>query len=72
MAYRQLPLQARCSCGYRRSHHFVSEEAEYTVIGWVLLIVGVTPQPRRVVYRCRRCDFIFGETTDPRILVLHD
>jgi hypothetical protein len=41
-------------------------------MGWVLLIVGVTPQPRRVVFRCRRCDFVFGETRDPRVLVLHD
>lgn len=72
MPYRLLPFSAHCLCGYRRSHHFVSDEAEYTAVGWVLLIIGVTPQPRRVVSRCRRCDFIFGETRDPRVLIEHD
>ena len=70
--YRELPFSARCHCGYGRGHHFVSEEAEYTTMGWALLIIGVTPQPTRVVFRCRRCDFVFGQTTDPRVLVLHD
>lgn len=72
MAYRTLPPTALCVCGYRRGHHFVSEEAEYTIMGWVLLIIGVTPQPIRVIFRCRRCDFVFGETRDRRILALHD
>lgn len=72
MAYRQLPHTAVCSCGYRRTHYFVGGEAEYTVMGWALLIIGVTPQPTRVIFRCRRCDFVFGETTDSRVLAAHD
>lgn len=72
MAYREHPLSVACDCGYRRDHHFVGEEAEYTAIGWALLIIGITPHPIRVVFRCRRCDFVFGETVDPRVLIEDD
>lgn len=72
MAYRQHPLTTACDCGYRRNHHFVSQVAEYTLVGWVLLMIGVTPHPTRVVFRCRRCDFVFGETIDPTVLIEHD
>jgi hypothetical protein len=72
MAYREHPFGAACGCGHRRQHPFVGAEAEYSAVGWALLILGITPRPRRVVIRCRRCDFVFGETVDPRVLMEHD
>ena len=53
----------RCSCGYDRHHHLVSQERSYTSWGgfWVMLM-GVSASPIRIDFRCRRCkekfDFI--------------
>ena len=53
----------RCSCGYDRHHHLVSQERSYTSWGsfWVMLM-GVSASPIRIDFKCRRCkekfDFI--------------
>ena len=53
----------RCSCGYNRHHHLVSQERSYTSWGsfWVMLM-GVSASPIRIDFKCRRCkekfDFI--------------
>lgn len=57
-----------CRCGYNRDHHMVNEEFEHTGVGWFLLLFGISAKPVRIKYRCRRCDQIFDETTDPAIL----
>ena len=53
----------RCSCGYDRHHHLVSQERSYTSWGgfWIM-VMGVSASPIRIDFRCRRCkekfDFI--------------
>lgn len=57
-----------CACGYTVDAPMVQQEPVYGFWGWVLLILGATPTPKRVLYRCTRCGHVFGSTTDPAIL----
>jgi hypothetical protein len=54
-----------CSCGHRRDHQMVSPEPQYGVLGYVRLMIGGTPTPTRIRYRCRVCNQVFDQTDDP-------
>jgi hypothetical protein len=45
----------------------VSAEAEHGVLGYLRLIIGGTPVPRRVRFRCRTCGQVFEESTDVEV-----
>lgn len=64
----EAPRPAACRCGYTRDHHMVSAEYEHTGFGWFCLLMGISARPIRIKYRCRRCDQVFDQTTDPAIL----
>ncbi len=61
--------QKTCRCGYTKSHDHVVEEPEYTLWGWIQLsMLGITPKPDHVVYRCQMCRQSLGVTRDPKVL----
>jgi len=62
------PTLPTCRCGYARHHHMVSPEYEHTFFGWFALLFGISARPLRIKYRCRRCEKVFDETTDPAVL----
>ena len=49
----------------------VTADAEYTFVGWVALLLGISARPTRINYHCRRCDQTFERTTDPEVLAHH-
>ncbi len=58
-----------CPCGHTRSHREVAQDAEYTLWGWIQLsLLGITPLPDRIVFRCRRCGKSLGVSRDPALL----
>lgn len=57
--------EPKCKCGYDRHHTMVSAEPHYDVRGWFWLIMGATPTPVKISFKCRRCDQVIEETTDP-------
>lgn len=62
------PLRT-CRCGYTKGHERVVEEPEYTLWGWIQLsMLGITPKPDHVVYRCQMCRQSLGTTRDPKVL----
>jgi len=65
------PPTACCRCGHGRDHYMVSPEGDYTFSGWFRLMFGISACPTRIRYRCRRCDQVFDETTDPEVLAKH-
>ncbi len=66
-----MPERRTCTCGHDRDDPMVSPEPEYGVLGYVRLMIGGTPTPHRVRFRCRACNQVFDETTDPAELVKH-
>lgn len=60
-----------CRCGHGRGHYMVSDEPEYTPIGWVAMLVGISARPTLVKYRCRRCNELFDRSADPALLAQH-
>ncbi|MBI5547519.1 MAG: hypothetical protein HY901_26855 [Deltaproteobacteria bacterium] len=62
---------AACGCGHRRGHHLVSAEASYSPLGWLGVVLGISMKPIKVRFRCRRCDVVFDESTDPQVLDSH-
>jgi hypothetical protein len=60
-----------CRCGHARGHHMVSDEPEYTFIGWVAMLVGISARPTLVKWRCRRCHELFDRSADPTLLATH-
>ena len=57
-----------CRCGHDRSHPLVHPEPKYSFGGWMLLMLGATPQPLYAVYICSRCQQPLGVTRDPKTL----
>lgn len=61
--------ERKCPCGHTRSHPEVAQDAEYTLWGWIQLsMLGVTPLPDRIEFRCRRCGKSLGVSRDPALL----
>ena len=62
--------ERKCLCGHTRGHPEVAQDAEYTLWGWIQLsMLGITPRPDRIVFRCRRCQKSLGISRDPALLV---
>jgi hypothetical protein len=58
-----------CHCGNRRGHPNVQEEPEYTTWGWIMLsMLGMTPRPHHIVFRCILCRADLGTSRDPKLL----
>lgn len=58
-----------CPCGHTRGHPTVAQDPEYTLWGWIQLsMLGVTPLPDRIVFRCRQCQKSLGVSRDPALL----
>ncbi len=66
-----MPEKRTCRCGHDRDHTMVSPEPEYGVLGYVRLMMGGTPTPSRVRFRCRSCNQVFDESVDPAELGKH-
>ncbi|MDB5218827.1 MAG: hypothetical protein JWO86_6754 [Myxococcaceae bacterium] len=61
--------EKKCACGHTRGHPEVAQDAEYTLWGWIQLsMLGITPLPERIVFRCRRCGKSLGVSRDPALL----
>jgi hypothetical protein len=58
-----------CRCGHTKNHPMIIPEREYSLWGWVQLsILGLTPRPTAVVFRCGLCRESLGVTRDPKVL----
>jgi hypothetical protein len=61
--------ERKCACGHTRGHREVAQDPEYTLWGWIQLsMLGITPLPERIVFRCRRCQRSLGVSRDPALL----
>ncbi len=61
--------EANVLCGHTRNHPEVQQEPEYTLWGWIMLsMLGMTPSPERVVFRCIRCKQSSASRAIPRLL----
>jgi len=58
-------VEPTCSCGYDRSHAKVEKNPSYGPFGWALLMLGATPVPRHVEYKCKKCGESLGTSDDP-------
>jgi hypothetical protein len=45
----------------------VTAEAEQGILGYIRLMIGGTPTPSRVKFRCRDCNQVFDESVDPKV-----
>ena len=57
--------EVRCRCGYRASDPIVAPRTHHTVLGWILLSIGISSRPQQVDFRCPVCGFVFRSITDP-------
>ena len=46
----------------------VSPAGEYTTVGWVLILMGISAEPTGVRFVCRRCDGVIWRTTDKKTI----
>jgi hypothetical protein len=53
-----------CRCGHDRNHKMVTAESVHGPLGYLRLMIGGTPVPKRVKFRCRTCGEIFEESSD--------
>ena len=60
-----IPESKKCSCGHDRDHAQAKAERSYGLLGWVLLLVGVSAIPTRVVFTCSVCDEVIDDVNDP-------
>lgn len=62
---------ATCRCGHDRTHPFVTPERSYGVLAWITLFSGASATPKKVTFRCQRCNQVVEESRDPKILAKH-
>ncbi len=55
-----------CRCGHDRTHTMVSPSADYTMIGWAFILVGVSWEPTCISFVCRACDEVVERVRDPK------
>ena len=53
-----------CRCGHEIDHVWVSEQATYTMFGWILFLCGITALPKAIVTKCGKCGFVFSSNED--------
>lgn len=59
----------KCHCGHRRGDAAIQEEPEYTTWGWIMLsMLGMTPRPHHISFRCLYCRQEVGQSRDPKLL----
>lgn len=63
-----MQLPKACRCGYDLTHPMVETHDHYGIGGWFLLMMGATPVPVRIDYRCSRCGVVLATTTSPKAL----
>lgn len=56
---------ARCKCGHDKRHTMVSANAEYTIVGWCMILIGISAKPTAVSFVCRTCAQRVDRVTDP-------
>ena len=58
-----------CHCGHKKGDPAIQEEPEYTTWGWIMLsMLGMTPRPHHISFRCMYCREEVGQSRDPRLL----
>jgi hypothetical protein len=63
--------QRRCHCGHEMGHAAIEEEPEYTTWGWIMLsMLGMTPRPDHIAFRCMYCRKEVGRSRDPKLLAM--
>jgi hypothetical protein len=68
LKHAEVSAKKNCSCGHDYTSHMVSQIGEYTGWGWFWVLFGVTTEPVRVKFVCRRCNTVVGVSEDPKIL----
>jgi hypothetical protein len=59
----------RCPCGFDRHHGLVRPEPKYGLGGTLALVfAGAGARPKRIDYRCQRCNTVIESVTDPAVL----
>ncbi len=55
------------SCVHEHDAPNVRVESEYSMIGHLMLITGISARPKLVRFRCTECKKVFDETSDPAV-----
>ena len=55
-----------CPCGHDRDHFWVSPQAKYSTMGFILgVFMGVSGMnPKSIRFRCRQCGHVVEERSD--------
>jgi hypothetical protein len=54
----------RCRCGHDRDNKFVTADAIHGPLGYLRLMIGGTPTPKKVTFRCTKCNQVFDESEE--------
>lgn len=57
-----------CRCGHDRTHYNVVPRPSFGFWGWFLLLMGASGVPKKIAYRCLRCEQTVETTRDPEVL----
>jgi hypothetical protein len=60
-----------CRCGHDRNHPLVIGERTYGFWAWVTLFAGASATPKKVTFRCQRCNQVVEVSRDPKVLQQH-
>jgi hypothetical protein len=56
-----------CPCGTTRDDTFAQPEREYTFLGTLYLLWGGTSVPKKVNFRCIKCQRVFDSSDAPAV-----
>ena len=65
------PRERRCSCGNGVDDFWVRPDCRYSLFGSLMYLIGATPRPVRVDYKCARCGEVVASSRDEDVLEEH-
>ena len=57
-----------CSCGHDRYHHWTRADLTFNSLGWLAIHNGASGTPKRITFKCGKCNETFEITRDPIVL----
>lgn len=62
-----MTTQENPRCLHEQDAPNVRVESEYSLLGGVMLLAGISAQPKLVRFRCGACKKVFDESSEPAI-----
>jgi hypothetical protein len=60
-----------CKCGHKMDDPWIVPNSKYTFFGWLMVSIGISHPPVKVIFQCEKCGESVKTITDKNELKSH-